>query len=54
MVPVVPIRTSDYPTPAKRPAMSVLDKSATWAVTGPAAHWRKELRAVIARMKEIG
>jgi len=54
IVPVVPIRTSDYPTPARRPAMSVLDKSATWAITGPAAHWRVELRAVIARMKELG
>jgi len=54
MVPVVPICTSDYPTPARRPAMSVLDKTATWAVTGPAAHWRVELRAVIARMKEDG
>lgn len=54
IVPVVPIRTSDYPTPARRPAMSVLDKTATWAVTGPAAHWRVELRAVIARMKEDG
>ncbi len=54
MVPVVPIRTSDYPTPARRPAMSVLDKSATWAITGPAAHWRVELRAAVARMKEEG
>ncbi|MBS3960422.1 MAG: dTDP-4-dehydrorhamnose reductase [Sandarakinorhabdus sp.] len=52
IVPVVPIRTSDYPTPARRPAMSLLDKTETWAVTGPAAHWRAELRAVIARMKE--
>lgn len=50
---VVPIRTSDYPTPARRPAMSVLDKSASWAITGPAAHWRTELRAVIARMKAL-
>lgn len=50
---VVPIRTSDYPTPAKRPAMSVLDKTASWAITGPAAHWRSELRVVIARMKAL-
>jgi dTDP-4-dehydrorhamnose reductase len=50
---VVPIRTSDYPTPARRPAMSVLDKSSSWAITGPAAHWRTELRAVIARMKAL-
>lgn len=51
-VPVVPIRTSDYPTPAKRPHMSVLDKSSSWAITGPAAHWRDELRLVLRAMKE--
>ena len=53
-VPIVPIRTEDYPTPAKRPAMSVLDKSSAWAITGPAAHWRVELRAALATMKELG
>ncbi len=41
---LLPIRTEDYPTPAKRPAYSVLDKTATWAVTGVARHWRDELR----------
>lgn len=46
-VPVVPIRTSDYPTPARRPAMSVLDKGSSWAITGPAAHWRAELRLAL-------
>jgi dTDP-4-dehydrorhamnose reductase len=51
-VPVVPIRTSDYPTPARRPAMSVLDKSATWALIGPAAHWRAELRLALAEMRK--
>lgn len=52
-VPVVPIRTSDYPTPARRPAMSVLDKTSTWAVTGPAAHWREELRVALQQMKDL-
>jgi dTDP-4-dehydrorhamnose reductase len=41
---VVPIRTSDYPTPAQRPPYGVLDKTATWAITGVANHWREELR----------
>lgn len=42
-VDIIPIRTEDYPTPATRPAYSVLDKSATWAITGTPAHWRHEL-----------
>lgn len=50
-VPVVPIRTADYPTPAKRPAVAVLDKAATWAVTGPARHWRVELRDCLAGIR---
>lgn len=51
-VPVIPIRTSDYPTPAQRPAYSILDKTKTWAITGPAAHWRHELRLCLQAMKE--
>lgn len=50
-VPVVPIRTSDYPTPARRPAMSVLDKGSSWAITGPAAHWRTELRLALEALR---
>lgn len=50
-VAVVPIRTADYPTPAGRPAFGVLDKTATWAITGPARHWRAELRDCLAAMK---
>jgi dTDP-4-dehydrorhamnose reductase len=48
--PVRPIATADYPTPARRPAFSVLDKSETFALLGPAPHWRVALRAVLARM----
>jgi dTDP-4-dehydrorhamnose reductase len=40
---VLPIRTADYPTPARRPAYGVLDKSSSWAITGPAQHWQHEL-----------
>ncbi len=46
-VTVKPIRTSDYPTPARRPAYSVLDKTSTWALTGIPNHWRVELRACL-------
>lgn len=42
-VTIVPIATADYPTPASRPVWSVLDKSSSWAITGPARHWRHEL-----------
>jgi dTDP-4-dehydrorhamnose reductase len=42
-VPIIPIATADYPTPAQRPAYSVLDKSGSFAITGPARHWRAEL-----------
>ncbi|MFM7260861.1 MAG: dTDP-4-dehydrorhamnose reductase [bacterium] len=51
---VTPIRTVDYPTPARRPAMSVLSKDATWAVIGPARHWREELRSALAQMEFPG
>lgn len=46
-VPIIPIRTQDYPTPAQRPAYGVLDKTSSWAATGPARHWRAELRDCI-------
>lgn len=52
-VPVIPIRTADYPTPAKRPSYSVLDKTTTWAITGPARHWRAELRDCLSLMKDL-
>jgi dTDP-4-dehydrorhamnose reductase len=45
---VTPIRTVDYPTPARRPAMSVLAKDATWSLLGgPGVHWRDGLRETI-------
>jgi dTDP-4-dehydrorhamnose reductase len=50
-VSIVPIRTEDYSTPARRPAFGVLDKTATWAITGPARHWRAELRDCLASMR---
>ncbi|WOJ92523.1 dTDP-4-dehydrorhamnose reductase [Congregibacter variabilis] len=50
---VKPIRTQDYPTPAQRPAYSVLDKTRSWLdLEIPPTHWRSQLRAVLTRLKE--
>jgi dTDP-4-dehydrorhamnose reductase len=49
---ILPIATRDYPTPARRPSYSVLDKAGTWSLLGaPARHWRVELRAMLAELK---
>jgi dTDP-4-dehydrorhamnose reductase len=45
---VEPITTQDYPTAARRPAYSVLDKRSTLAALGvQSVHWRERLRTVI-------
>jgi dTDP-4-dehydrorhamnose reductase len=45
---ITPIATEDYPTPARRPRCSVLDKRSTIAALGFAPdHWRTPLRAVL-------
>ncbi|RDV26559.1 dTDP-4-dehydrorhamnose reductase [Alteromonas aestuariivivens] len=48
-IPVHPIPTRDYPTPAKRPHYSVLDKTLTRTrfENLPLAHWRKQLSAML-------
>ena len=51
-IPVIPICTADYPTPAARPSYSVLDKTKTFAITGPARHWRDELRDCLNAIKD--
>ena len=44
VIPVLPIPTSAYPTPAKRPAFSIIDKSSAEEVSGlKTKHWRKQL-----------
>jgi len=54
-VPVIPIPTSAYPTPARRPTYSVLDKQATTDLLGvPAPHWRANLRTMLSEYKSNG
>lgn len=49
--PVMPISTAEYPTPATRPAYSLLDKRATEKLLGlTAPHWRTALRATLAEL----
>lgn len=52
---VVPIASADYPTPARRPAFSVLETSKTTAALGgPAPHWRHALIKVLEQIKRHG
>jgi dTDP-4-dehydrorhamnose reductase len=47
-VTIHPIRTQDFPRPARRPPYSVLDKTTGWAALGgPAQHWRANLRCLL-------
>ena len=50
-VTVTPIATTDYPTPARRPAYSVLDKSSLARYGLVPVHWRRRLRTVLGEMK---
>jgi dTDP-4-dehydrorhamnose reductase len=52
---LTPVATADYPTPAKRPAFSVLDKSKSWAALGQISpHWRSNLRHMLKAIKAHG
>lgn len=49
---IEPIRTEDYPTPARRPAFSVLDKTASLAsLRAERLHWREALRRLLRELK---
>jgi dTDP-4-dehydrorhamnose reductase len=51
-VPIVPISTTAYPTPATRPAFSVLNgESARSIVPSPAQHWRHNLRMMLDELR---
>ncbi len=52
-IPVFPIPSSQYPTPAKRPHYSVLDKQSAreaFATCNP-THWRKQLSSMMDELK---
>jgi dTDP-4-dehydrorhamnose reductase len=54
-VPVIPITTAEFPTPAVRPSYSVLDKQSTFVALGsPAPHWRVNLRIMIEEIRTNG
>ena len=51
---VVPIATFEYPTPAQRPAYSVLSSRKIAAILGEyAPHWRVSLREMLVRLKNL-
>lgn len=53
-IPIKPIRTIDYPTPAARPSYSVLDKTQTVNafIEQPMVHWRTQLALMIDELKK--
>ena len=52
-VPVKPLLTAEYPTPARRPAFSVMDKRSTESVLGyTLPHWRISLRQMLSELKQ--
>lgn len=52
-VPVKPLLTAEYPTPARRPAFSVMDKRSTESILGyTLPHWRTSLRQMLSELKQ--
>ena len=53
-IPIKPIKTEEYPTPARRPAYSVLDKTSTLeALDCKTPHWRESLIKMLIELKEL-
>jgi dTDP-4-dehydrorhamnose reductase len=51
-IPIVPIRSSEYPTRARRPAFSLLDTESTRAMLNISAyHWRHNLRNMLDELR---
>ena len=51
-IPVVPIRSAEYPTRAQRPAFSLLDSGSTRAMIKiPSHHWRHNLRNMLDELR---
>lgn len=52
-VQIHPVDTRDYPTPARRPSYSVLDKTETWArLAIQPVHWRVALGSMLTELGE--
>ena len=51
-IPIYPISTDAFPTKARRPANSLLDKNFTWKALGyHAPHWQENLRQMLIELK---
>lgn len=51
---ITPITTADYPTPARRPAYSLLDSTASRALLSlEPVHWRRALEQVLRRIASL-
>ncbi|HOY21989.1 MAG TPA: dTDP-4-dehydrorhamnose reductase [Cellvibrio sp.] len=51
---IKPIKTIEYPTPAMRPAFSVLDKALTWQqLEIEPIHWRSALRKMLVTLNKL-
>jgi dTDP-4-dehydrorhamnose reductase len=54
LIPIVPIRTAEYTTRARRPAFSVLDTESTRSITGLSGrHWRENLRRMLDELRAV-